>query len=134
MKKKEYFFVIITAIAVMLFIGVGICVGEIQSSRLERIERVEDILDKTAEQCGYISLGVIDGTSISRKNGKTYDGPAIRAELFKQVGREASDNSWAFSLGEKDGIYLIKFVEYKGARQGAVMDQEVNQVYIYGVY
>lgn len=132
--KKEYFFVIITAIAAMIFMSIGICIGEIQSSRLERIERVEDILDKTAEQCGYISLGVIDGTSISRKNGKIYDGPAIRAELFQRIGREAPDNSWAFDIGEKDGIYLIKFVEYKGPRQGAVMDQEVERTYIYGVY
>jgi len=132
--KKENLFVIVAAIIVLVLGSIGIGIGEIKSSRLERIERVEDILDETAMRCGYISLGVIDGTAISKKNGYTYDGPAIRAELFKRIGEEVPENSWAFDIGEKDGIYLVRFVAYKGQQCGAVTDQEVEKTYIYGVY
>ena len=132
--KKENLFIIVAAIIVLVLLCIGVGIGEIQSSRLERIERVEDILDETARRCGYISLGVIDGTAISKKNGYMYDGPAIRAELFKRIGEEVPENSWAFDFGEKDGIYLVRFVEYKGQQHGAVMDQEIERTYIYGVY
>ena len=67
--KKENLFVIVAAIIMLVLLGIGVSIGEIQSSRLERIERVEDILDETARRCGYISLGVIDGTAISKQNG-----------------------------------------------------------------
>ena len=133
--KKEYLVAIIAAIAALTFIMVGISYGEMINTRLNRIENVEDILYDIASRCGFISLGVIDGTSISKKNGMIYDGPAIRAALFERIGREVPENSYAFELGEKDGIYLVRFVEYKGkTQQGALWDQEVERTYIYGVY
>lgn len=126
--------IIVAAIAVIILFTIGVSIGESLNNKFARIERVEDILDETARQCGYISLGVIDGTAISKKNGYTYDGPGIRAELFKRFGLEVPENYWAFELGEKEGIHLIRFVVYKGEQQEPVTEQEVDRIYIYGVY
>ena len=132
--KKEYTIVLLLAVAAIALMCVGICIGEMQSCKLDRINRVEDILERTAEQSGYVSLGVIDGYAISQRNGYTYDGPAIRDELFRRAGLEVPENSWAFDLGEQDGIYLVRFVAYKGSPREPVTEQEVDQVYVYGVY
>ena len=132
--KREYTIVLITLIASIILMGVGICVGENQTARIESIERVEDMLDRTAEHIGAISLGVIDGYAISKRNGYVYDGPAIREELFGRAGLEVPENSWAFDLGEREGIYLVRFVTYKGPMRQPITEQTVDQVYLYGVY
>ena len=126
--------IIVAAIAVIILFTIGVGIGESLNNKFARIERVEEILDETARHCGYISLGVIDGTTISRKNGYMYDGPGIRAELFKRFGLEVPENYWTFELGEKEGIHLIRFVVYKGEQREPVTEQEVDRVYIYGVY
>lgn len=130
--KKEAM-VVISAMVVILLIATGIYIGEANAAELERISRVEGILNRTAGLSGYESLGVIDGYAISQRNGKTYDGPAIRDELFGRAGMEAPDNCWAFTLDTVDGITLIKLVVYKGEITEPIFDQEVEKVYLYGV-
>ena len=132
--KKEYCLVLGAAIIVLTIMVFGICIGEIKSAELERICRVEEVLEETAGRAGYVNLGVIDGYAISRRNGKSYDGPAIRDELFGRVGLEVPENSWAFTAGEVDGVGLIRFVTYKGEMKEPITEQEVDQIYLYGVY
>lgn len=132
--KNEYVFIIVMAIAALIFMGIGICVGEMESDKLGRINRAEELLEEVAERGNHVSLGTIDGYAISRKNGKTYDGPAIREELFKRIGKDVPENSWAFELGEYEGIYLVRFVEYEGERHEPITEQTEKAVYLYGVY
>lgn len=132
--NKENVFVVIMAIIALVLICVGIGIGEMESTRIGKIERAEDVLSRTARQTGAISLGVIDGYAVSSRNGKSYDGPAIRAELFKQNGRDVPENCWAFGIGEHDGVYLVRLVTYKGQQREPVWQQEVDKVYVYGVY
>lgn len=131
--KSENCFVLFMAIAAIALLATGIFIGEAQSAELERIDRIEDTLDRIAEQCGYINLGVIDAYAVSKENGYVYDGPAVRAALFERAGLESPENCWAFGLDEYDGAYLLKLVVYKGEQQEPIWQQEVDQVYLYGI-
>lgn len=133
--KNQNTVVVVMAIVVIVLFTIGISIGESINNKLARIERVEDILEDTAKQAGYVNLGVIDGSAISKRNGGyRYNGPAIRAELFKQFGLEVPKNSCAFELGEQEGILLVSLVVYKGEWQEPITEQEIEEVYIYGVY
>lgn len=131
--KKEYFIVVVSAMVVVVLLTVGIYVGKAKAAELERIGRVERALNRTAELSGCESLGVIDGYAVSQRNGKVYDGPAIRDELFGRAGLEAPENCWAFTLDTMEGITLIRLVVYKGEITEPVLQQEVEKVYLYGV-
>lgn len=133
--KKEYTFIVLMSIVTLVVMTIGICIGEAQAEKFRRIDRVNDVLERTAEQTGYVNLGVIDGTEISKRNGMLYDGPAIREELFGRAGLEVPENSWAFGIGECEGIYLVRYVVYKtDPHCKALSEQEVEATYIYGVY
>ena len=132
--KNQNTVVIVMAMVVIILFTIGVSVGENINAKLNRIERVEDMLEETSKHTGFVNLGVIDGVDISRRNGYQYDGPAIREELFKRIGEPVPTNSWAFELGEQDGIHLVRFVAYKGEPQEPITEQEIEQTYIYGVY
>ncbi len=133
--KKECTFIVLMAIVVLVIMSIGICIGEAQSEKIRKMERVNSILERTSEQTGYVNLGVIDGSEISKRNGMLYDGPAIREELFSRAGLKVPENSWAFGIGEYDGIYLVRFVEYEtDPQRNSVVGQKVKNTYIYGVY
>lgn len=129
---KKNVLVILSATLVIILLT-AICIGGANAAERAKIERVERVLERTAEQSGYESLGVIDAYAISQRNGKTYDGPAVRAELFKRAGLEVPENCWAFTVGTLDGIMLIQLVVYEGEQKKPIFDQKVEKTYLYGV-
>lgn len=130
---KRNFVVIISAMLVFTLLATAIYIGEANAAENERIARVERVLQRTAELSGYESLGVVDSYAISQRNGKLYDGPAIRAELFGRAGLEEPDNCWPFTFDTFDGVTFIKLVVYKGEQTEPIFQQEVEKVYLYGL-
>ena len=130
---KKNVLVILSATLVIILLATAICIGEANAAEREKIDRVERVLKRTAELSGYESLGVIDAYAISQRNGKTYDGPAVRAELFKRAGLEVPENCWAFTADTLDGIMLVKLVVYEGEQKEPIFDQKVEKTYLYGV-
>lgn len=131
--KKEFFVVIISAMVAFTFVVTGMYIGGARAAENERISRVEVILSRMAELSGYESLGIIDSYAISQRNGKLYDGPAIRAELFGRKGLEEPENCWPFTFDTVEGITLIKLVVYKGEQTEPIFQQEIEKVYLYGL-
>ena len=70
---RENKFTVVAAIVAIVLVMAGIFIGETKQAELEKIGRVERILNRTAELSGYKSLGVIDAYAISQRNGYTYD-------------------------------------------------------------
>lgn len=130
---RENKIVVISALMAVVLLFTGIYVGETRAAELERISRTERVLSELAERLGCESLGVIDGYSISQKNGYVYDGPAIRTELFKRIGWSAPENCWAYSLAEVYGISIIKLQVYADNDTRPMMQREVVKEYVYGV-
>lgn len=131
--KRENYLVLVMAIVAIGLLATGIFIEEAQSAELDRIDRIEQTLDRIAEQCGYENLGVIDAYAVSKETGYMYNGPAVRAALFERASLEAPENCWAFGLDEYEGAYLVKLVVYKGEQKEPIWQQEVDQVYLYGV-
>lgn len=134
--KKNYFVVATVFIALVLMVT-GVIVGSSHKERSDHIDRAKTILYNTAKEHGYVNLGVIDGTAISKRNGMTYDGQAIMKELFNRNGMITPENSWSFyDIGETEGVTLVRLVTYKGpvSRRTPRTQQRVDKVYVYGVY
>lgn len=132
---KKYFVVATIVVALALMVT-GIIVGSSHKER-DQIDRAKVILYNTAKEHGYVNLGVIDGTAISKRNGMIYDGPAIIKELFNRNGMITPENSWSFyDIGETEGVTLVRLVTYKGpvSRRTPRTQQRVDKVYVYGVY
>ena len=131
--KRDNYLVVVMAIMAIVLLATGIYVGEAQSAEFDRIDRIEGTLDRIAEQCGYVNLGVIDAYAVSKESGYMYNGPAVRAALFERIGQESPENCWVFGLDEYDGAYLLKLVVYKDDDSKPLTQREIDKVYLYGV-
>lgn len=132
MKKENIFVVVMAAIAIIV-LTVAVCIGEAKSAELEKISRVEQVLDRTAKLSGYESLGVIDAYAVSKETGYVYNGPAVKEALFSRIGLEVPESYWVFTIEEFDGIALMKMVVYRDDDPRPLLQRDVEQVYLYGV-
>lgn len=130
---RENKFTVVAAIVAIVLMMTGIFIGETKQAELEKIGRVERILNRTAELSGYKSLGVIDAYAISQRNGYTYDGPAVRAALFERAGMESPENCWVWTFDTFDGVTFMKIDVYNDDDTRPVTQREVIKTYLYGV-
>lgn len=130
--KKMVIIAIVLILGVLgTAVGVSYDVSKIMENK--RRARVEEALERVAQETGYESLGTVDAYQVSRDAGYVYSGQAVMKALFERRGEEPPTNYWTFLVDVDFGETTIhKMVVYKGEVTEPIFEQEVDKIYLYG--
>lgn len=130
--KKIAIITIVSILGILVtVVGVSYDVSKIMENK--RRARVEEALERVAQETGYESLGTVDAYQVSRDAGYMYSGQAVMKALFERRGEEPPTNYWTWLVDVDFGETVIhKMVVYKGEQTEPIFEQEVDRVYLYG--
>lgn len=127
--------VLITIVSILVVLGTvaGVSYAESKIIENKRRARVEEALERVAQETGYESLGIVDAYQVSQDAGYAYSGQAVMKALFERRGEEPPTNYWTFLVDVDFGKTTIrKMVVYKGEVTEPIFEQEVDKIYLYG--
>lgn len=130
--KKMILIAIVLILGVLgTSVGVSYDVSKIMENKQRA--RVEEALERVAQETGYESLGTVDAYQVSRDAGHMYSGQAVIKALFERRGEEPPTNYWTWLVDVDFGKTTIhKMVVYKGEPKEPIFEQEVDKIYLYG--